>query len=79
MKASRLLVLFGLFTGLIGSASIASAQVAFTGSYLQTFDSMGTAGTSLLSAWSAYSMAGSHDMFTPSDDTITKGVLPTAV
>jgi hypothetical protein len=44
--------------------------------YSQNFDGMGT-GTAAPAGWSVYSIAGSHDQFTPPDDTTNTGVLPT--
>lgn len=60
-----------LASGLAGSALLltaallapaAHAQIAFNGTYLQNFDSMGTT-TAAPTGWSVYSEAGSHDTF----------------
>ncbi len=59
---------------LFALSSIASADVIPV--YSQNFDSMGT-GTTAPSGWFVYSIAGSHDQFTPPDDTTNTGVLPT--
>jgi hypothetical protein len=56
------------------------AQVGFTGTYTQNFDSMGTTGTAAPTGWSVYSEAGSHDTFSYYQDTAsgspTAGVVP---
>lgn len=70
MKTKSLL-LGALLTG----ALPAFGATAFTGSYLQTFDSMGTAGTTAPAGWSVFSMAGGHDTFAPADS-VTPGVDP---
>jgi hypothetical protein len=62
------------FAAIASTASAASAN--FTGSYSQNFDSLGQSGTTAPTGWSFVSEAGSHDTFTPADDSITKGVLP---
>ena len=62
---------------LVATASTAwAASASLTGSYSQNFDSMGQSGTTAPTGWSFVSEAGAHDAFTPTDDTITPGVLP---
>jgi hypothetical protein len=65
--------LIGLWFGIAALACTASAQVSFTGSYTQNFDSMGTAGTTAPTGWAVYSLSGSHDTFSyaGSDSSIT--------
>jgi hypothetical protein len=57
---------------IVAASSVASATTI----YSQNFDSMGT-GTAAPAGWSVYSISGSHDTFTPADDTTNTGVLPT--
>jgi|GEM_PF-927137 len=45
------------------------AQVGFTGTYTQNFDSLGTTGTVAPTGWSVYSEAGTHDTFSYYQDT----------
>ena len=67
----------GLCLGLAAVASTASAQNAtFSGSYVQNFDSMLQTGIAAPTGWTFVNDAGSHDLFTPADDTVTPGVLP---
>ena len=58
------------------STSAASAQVVFSGSYSQNFDSMGTAGTTAPTGWSVFSETGSHDTFSPIGNPNGTGVTP---
>ncbi len=58
-------------------AALASAASADTiAVYNQNFDGMGT-GTAAPGGWSVYNIAGSHDTFTPPDDPVNTGALPT--
>ncbi|HEX3358930.1 MAG TPA: PEP-CTERM sorting domain-containing protein [Tepidisphaeraceae bacterium] len=63
----------------VASASHTSAA-PFTGSYIQNFDSMGTAGTAAPTGWIEYSLAGSHDDYRHAGSTaaITTTFLPSA-
>jgi hypothetical protein len=58
----------------------ARAQVGFSGTYTQNFDSMGTSGTTAPNGWKVYSEAGTHDTFSFYQDTAsgspTAGVTP---
>ena len=62
---------------LLTARGAVAQTIAFTGTYTQNFDSMGTTGTSAPTGWSVESEAGSHDTFsywTPTDGYST--VLP---
>jgi len=67
-KISALLLLAGL-------ASAASAAVIGPTGYTQNFDTWTT--TTYPDGWAGDVVPGSHDLFTPADDPVNTGVLPT--
>jgi hypothetical protein len=84
MKSIRRLREFAPIALLAAGLSLAPAvraQVGFTGTYTQNFDSMGTAGTAAPTGWSVYSMSGSNDTFSyyqdPTSGSPTAGAAPT--
>jgi hypothetical protein len=74
MKISSILALVAV-TGTLAPAAL--AQITFSGSYAQNFDSMGT-GAAAPAGWSELSLSGSHDdfRFAGSTAAITTTVLP---
>lgn len=77
MNTTRSLQLASLLLVIAGGATAASAQGYLTANvpYSESFNGMGTAGTAAPTGWSVYSMAGSHDLFAPTDSS-TPGVAP---
>jgi hypothetical protein len=67
---TALLVLSGLAT-----VASAAATTPIGAGYQQNFDSM--TGTTYPDGWAGYVVSGSHDLFTPADDPVNTGVIPT--
>ena len=65
-----------LAAAVILAALSSAASADLISVYSQNFDGMGT-GTTAPSGWSVYNITGSHDTFTPADDPVNTGVLPT--
>jgi hypothetical protein len=73
-------VLAALAVSLSTGTIIRAQSISFAGSYLQTFDGMGTTGTTAPTGWSVYDEAGTHDTFSyfqdPSSGAALAGVAP---
>jgi len=72
IRKASLLIVLAVMTSAVSAAVIGPG-------YTQNFNAMGT-GTAYLDGWAGFSVAGSHDLFTPSDDVapvVTTVGLPT--